>query len=334
MTTTLMSTHLPSTEIPEGRPGSLATAGLSPFHLTNEQVRSFDENGYLVLRQWITGDLLRRMQDAGKEWIEQGLEIQRRGETTMKENPDYAFANRPTGKVFYRVNYLHGKGCRASLELLGSPQVLAVAESLCGRNFVPTYESMVFKMPGDGQIVPWHQDAVFPRKTYRIFNFDLYLDRSTKDGGALRVLPGTHREVHNVCKVAEDYGWDHPDLLILGMEPGDVLLHDDMVLHGSPQVEGHSLRRTVYYEFRPIEQILDEGPWDQEWADKRLRLLPVALDSSRQRYSEGPEFSWKCAAAFRPSSRGTEEEELRIVHTVHTAGSYCSAGGTPAEKRS
>src|SRR5215470_14845991 len=106
----------------------------------------------------------------------------------------------------FRVNYLHNKGQTASLELLGSPQVLAVAESLCGSNFVPTYESMVFKQAGDGEAIHWHQDAVHPR-TWRIFNYDLYLDASTKDGGALKVLPGTNLYKHDVCKVEETYGW-------------------------------------------------------------------------------------------------------------------------------
>ncbi len=66
--------------------------------------------------------------------------------------------------------------------MLGAPQVLAVAESLCGRNFVPTYESMVFKQEGDGEKIRWHQDAVHPRN-HRIFNYDLYLDASRKGAG-------------------------------------------------------------------------------------------------------------------------------------------------------
>src|SRR5579875_4108692 len=88
---------------------------------------------------------------------------------------DYVFAHRSQGPVMYRVNYLHNKGQAASLELLGSPYVLAVAESLCGPNLVPTYESMVFKEENDGEAIKWHQDAVHPRK-YRISNYDLYLD--------------------------------------------------------------------------------------------------------------------------------------------------------------
>jgi phytanoyl-CoA hydroxylase len=209
---------------------------------------------------------------------------------------------------------------------LGSPQVLAIAESLCGRNFVPTYESMVVKMEDDGEAVAWHQDAVFPRN-FRVFNFDLYLDASTRDGGALRVIPGTQKQIHDVCKVAEKYAWDDPDLITVEMEPGDVLLHDDMVVHGSPRVQGQPTRRTIYFEFRPVEQILEEGPWDYSFIEKRMHLVPIALRHHLARYPQNPQFSWNCSAEHRPEGKGSDAEELRVVHTVHSKNSHCSAGG-------
>ena len=61
----------------------------------------------------------------------------------------------------WRVDYIHDKGEAASLELLGSPAVLGIAESLAGPDFVPTYESLVVKKAGDGAPVPWHQDASY-----------------------------------------------------------------------------------------------------------------------------------------------------------------------------
>lgn len=297
------------------------------YHLTPEQVAFFDRNGYLILRNWIPQDMLRRLQAAGDAWIQQGWDYQ----GSSGPNPDledFHFADRPSGRVMYRVNYLHNKGQAASLELLGSPQVLAVAESLCGSNFVPTYESMVFKEANDGAPIIWHQDAVHPRR-YRIFNYDLYLDRSTADGGALRVLPGTQANKQDFCKLAEDYGWNPPGVTVVEMEPGDVLLHDVMVAHGSPEVEGKTRRRTLYYEFRAAEQILDEGPWDAEWVDRRLRLLPLGLAAYRAAYPQHEMFDWRIDPAHRPQPRGDRAEELKIAHVVHTSGAYCSAGSVP-----
>lgn len=293
----------------------------SPYHLTEEQVRFFDENGYLVLRKWIPDELLQRLQEAGSAWIEQGL---RAGEDDPHYQ-DYAFAKRPQGRVMFRVDYVHNKGQAASLELLGAPQVLAVAESLCGPNFVPTYESMVFKQENDGAAIRWHQDAVHPRK-YRIFNYDLYLDPSRADGGALRVVPKTQVQRQDICALDDAYGWNPPGVITVEMEPGDVLLHDVMVVHGSEQIEGKSLRRTIYYEFRAAEEILEEGPWDREWIDRRLRLVPLGLQRHQQAFPDQAQFHWNVGSEFRPQNTGSEEEELKVAHVVHMRGAYCSAG--------
>src|SRR5688572_7603207 len=115
----------PVRPLPEAQPPR------SPYHLTPEQVEFFDAHGYLVLRNWIPADLLQKLQAAGHAWIDMGL-------NAPPDDPnlaDYIFAKRSSGKrVMYRVDYLHNKNQAVSLELLGSPYVLGVAESLCGRN--------------------------------------------------------------------------------------------------------------------------------------------------------------------------------------------------------
>jgi ectoine hydroxylase-related dioxygenase (phytanoyl-CoA dioxygenase family) len=290
---------------------------LSPYHLTPEQIQFFDENGYLILRHWITGDLLERLQDAGQAWIDAGWQ--------HPENPDFTFANREIGRVLFRVDYVHNKGQVASLELLGAPQVLGVAESLCGANFVPTYESMVFKQEGDGEAIPWHQDAVHPRK-HRIFNYDLYLDRSVKGQGALRVIPKSQGAPRDICKLTDTYGWDHPDAITVEMNPGDVLLHDVMVVHGSERTTGNALRRTIYYEFRAAEEILEDGPWDAEWITRRLRLVPLGLNAHQEQYPDAPQFQWNVSDEFRPIPVGDAAQELKVAHIHHMQGAYCSAG--------
>jgi len=296
------------------------------YHLTEEQIRFFDEQGYLILRNWVTGELLERLQAAGHRWIERGLE-------DGGANRDHLFAQREAGRVMWRVDYVHDKGEPVSLELLGSPQVLGVAESLCGPNFVPTYESMVFKFEGDGEQVPWHQDAVHPR-TRRIFNFDLYLDESRVGGGALRVIPGSQGAPADICALTDEHGWDAPDAIQVEMQPGDVLLHDVMVVHGSERAQGKKLRRTIYYEFRAAEEIVEEGPWDREWIERRMRLVPLAIERFRHSGLPGEPFEWRADEAFRPRSLGTEAEELRVVHLTHMAGSYCSAGDVPRKAES
>ena len=308
-------------------PTPLTEAGFprTPYHLTLDQVRFFDENGYLILRNHIPAELLLRLQEAGDGWIRQGLEVDQRRQSGTHWEEDYAFKAEADRRVFYRVNYLHNKGYSASLELLGCPQVLAVVESLCGVNFVPTYEAMVFKQENDGAAIQWHQDAIHPRR-WRIFNLDLYLDASRKGAGALHVIPGTQHEQQPFCNIEHAYGWNVPDSIEVEMEPGDVLLHDVMVAHGSPETHGKALRRTIYYEFRAAEEILAEGPWDRQWIDRRLRMLPVALRKYRQAFPQADTFDWKISDAFRPQGGESDEVELKIAHVWHMPGATCSAG--------
>lgn len=294
------------------------------YHLSTDEIARFDRDGYLILRGRIPAPLLARLRAAADGWIEDG----RRVGADDAASVDYHYAVRGGERRMFRVDYLHSKGRSASLELLGSPAVLGIAESLAGPDFVPTYESLVFKDEGDGAAIDWHQDAVHPR-THRIFNIDVYLDASRAGEGALRVAPGSHLAPVDVCQLQEEYGWDAPGVLQVELEPGDVLVHDVMIVHGSEAVQGNRLRRTIYYEFRAAEQIAAEGPWDAEWVDRRLRLLPVALREHARRNPDEQGFTWNIAPELAPTTSGDDDAELRIAHGVHSPGSYCSAGNVP-----
>ena len=300
----------------------------SSHHLTDQQVADFDRDGYLILRDRIPGDLVARLSEAADEWIAAGRQLGRGAEGAR----DFEWADRPGGPVLFRVNYVHDKGRRESLELLGSPQLLGIAESLAGADFVPTYESLVFKGEGDGAAVPWHQDALHPRSR-RVVNVDVYLDDSIAGQGALRVLPGSQRRRVDVCAVRDEHGWNPPGVVEVELRAGDVLLHDVMLVHGSPPTTGNPLRRTLYYEFRAAEQIRDEGPWDDAWVQRRMRLLPLALRAHAEARPDADQFDWQPSPALRPPPLDDIEAELRVVHEVWSPGSFCSAGdssGVPA----
>jgi hypothetical protein len=300
----------------------------TPYHLSPEQVQFFDDNGYLILRQWIPPKLLERLRAAGDAWIEHGL----RARPDDPVFSDFGWKKGPNGRLFYAVGYIHNMGEPASLELLGSPQVMAVAESMCGPNFVPTYESMVFKMTGEGAPIHWHQDACHPRR-YRIYNFDVYLDASRAGAGALRVVPRSQLGRVDVCQFDDNHGWNPPGVIEVEMEPGDALLHDVMVVHGSEHVTGKALRRTIYYEFRAAEEILEDGPWDRNWIDRRLRLIPLGLRRHQEAFPEADPYEWRISEEFRPVPSGSEAEELRVAHIKNMPGSYCSAGDAGTGQR-
>ncbi|HTY73867.1 MAG TPA: phytanoyl-CoA dioxygenase family protein [Actinomycetes bacterium] len=300
---------------------STARASRSPWSLTEDQVAFFDDQGYLVLKQRVPVGLIGRLQRASQRWMADGLDPHR-------DRPgDWLFASRPSGQVMYRVDYLHDKGERASLELLGSPAILGIAESLAGPDFVPTYESMVFKSAGDGAPIPWHQDAVHSR-AHRIFNIDVYLDASVSGQGALRVVPGSQHQRIDACALVERHGWDVPGAIEVELEPGDVLVHDDMIIHGSPPAVANELRRTIYLEFRSFHCIVEDGPWTPEWARTRMRLVPLALAEHAAWAGTEDRYVWRVSDHLRPEPLRDADAELRVVHEVHTPGKWCSPGAS------
>jgi hypothetical protein len=294
---------------------------VADHHLSPEEIAHFDEHGYVILRGRIRGALLERLQEASLRWIADGHALP----DESAGDGDYNFATRPSGRVLFRINYLHNKGEAASLELLGSPEMLGIAESLAGPNLVPTYESLVFKNTGDGAPIDWHQDAVHPR-THRIFNVDVYLDESRRGAGSLRVAPGSQKQIVDVCQLEAEYGWDAPGVVQTELDPGDVLVHDVMLVHGSEATLANRLRRTIYYEFRAAEQIMAEGPWDAEFIDRRMRLVGLGLREWERRNPGAEPFAWRATAEFAPVVSEDDEAELRVAHGVHSPGSYCSAG--------
>lgn len=84
--------------------------------------------------------------------------------------------------------------------------------------------------------------------------------------------------------------------------------------------------RTDYLEFRPAASILQDGPWSREWMDARLRLIPLALAERARWVGPDQQFTWEPTPGLRPAPALDAQAELRIVHTAHTPGEWCSAG--------
>jgi hypothetical protein len=60
--------------------------------------------------------------------------------------------------------------------------------------------------------------------------------------------------------------------------------------------------------------------------DARLRLVPLALAERARWVGPDEQFEWRIAPDLRPIVSEDVEAELRVVHTVHTPGEWCSAG--------
>jgi ectoine hydroxylase-related dioxygenase (phytanoyl-CoA dioxygenase family) len=239
--------------------------------ITDEEIAFFDENGYVICRNVLHPDELDHFRAESKRLID---EIQSGG-------PADKMCNRGPEGVPYYLTHLHANPNSFSLRLLGHPFIGDLLSRMVGPDFIPCFESLVFKLPGHGSSVPWHRDGnIATQGDERIFNIDIYPDRSTVANSCVWVVPGSHRweqerAMQLVARGREQF--DLPGAVPAEMEPGDVLLHHTKVLHGSTVNSSNELRRVVYFDNRAVSWNEKYRWWDPEVMRKRCILFQYAL---------------------------------------------------------
>ena len=187
-----------------------------------------------------------------------------------------------------------------------------------GPDLIPTWDSMVLKLPGEGIEVPWHRDADTDQVGDQpIFNVDFYLDTADEDT-CVWVIPGSHRwPVQSIEPVLRRKPFTTEGAVPALMEPGDVMFHDILVLHGSPPNDSEKLRRVVYYEFRTAHVEALIGPHVPEYIPLKQRVLRRCIERRKacpyipdeESYQYNPPEPWRDTPG--PDS---EPETYRYAH--------------------
>ncbi len=276
--------------------------------ITDEQAQFFRDNGLLVIRNVLRGAELKAMQD-------QTLPFVQRAARERVNDPDYFYKKHEiTGQeVPFRIEYIIDK-TQAGKALLGHPFILRSVEKLQGRNFVPTWDSVVFKNEGAGTAIAWHRDAGMDCVSDTpIFNVDFYLDVADLSNclwGILGSNRWTAEEAQTRINALNDGGFNtDADCVPIPMQPGDVIFHNILALHGSPAAQT-KLRRVVYYEFRAGETERAKGPHVPEYIPLKQKLLLACLrERARTPYVKGEKpFVYQPTPDFAPPALGADEQ--------------------------
>ena len=311
--------------------------------ITPEQVRSFNENGYLIIRgllpeaeiKALRGEADRLQADAlakirepdylagakflSRDWIENPADGY-----VYRQKPDGAYSFHRAERMFRREPLW--------AQMAMSPRLLASVWSVLGRPFWPRGGSLVYKLPHEGAEVRWHQDIPYlywssgghtskgRPTTHPVpnFNVDIYLEPSNEGNGCLWAIPGSHLNgTVDVDHLVAAHGWNIPRAMPLEIEPGDVMLHHVAVVHGSPENRGPNLRRTFYIHYMTDETLRDAY---SDWPDllssqENVARWSAALDSRQAGLGPAAEAGWAFAALA---------EGITPVHTPHC--------GEPAEE--
>ena len=274
--------------------------------LTSDQVQKFFLEGFLHL-PGILGDIeLATVRSAMDEVIR-----------TATPGEDFRFASghRDGKNVLSRVEYVVDKSASVRA-MLAHPLVLSATEQLAGRDFFPTSDAMVLKMPGQGIAVPWHRDLAstddYPSEV-PVFIADYYLDDADRYT-CLWVVPGSHlwsdEKTKDVVKTMNDGAFSTVGAKAVLMCAGDVLLHNVRLLHGSPPNESDALRRVIYITMHTAHIEWEHGPYNHEYIKAKQRVLRGCIrERARSPYgATEQQFSYRPPAAWDKGPLGPNEQ--------------------------
>jgi len=280
--------------------------------ITDEQAQFFRDNGLLIILNVLRGTELKALQD-------ETLPLVQRATRERVNDPDFFYMkHQTTGRETpYRIEYVIDK-TTAGKALLGHPFILRSVEKLQGRNFIPTWDSMVFKTEGAGAAIMWHRDSgtecCGPAP---IFNVDFYLDQADLTNCLWGILGSNNWSAEEakaqIQKLNEGSFKTDADCVPIPMQPGDVIFHNILVLHGSPAAQT-KLRRVVYLEFRPGETERSVGPHVPEYIPLKQQVLLSCLRQRSLAVAGEKAFVYNPTAEFAPPVFTGPPETYRYAH--------------------
>ncbi len=204
---------------------ALTELGVSEDSLGSLHRAALDERGWLVLKNAIDPIVLERMREA----FENACGGNRNGKETGTRHPTELLDR---DAVFTAV--------------VTQPALLAAIYHILQRPFRLSQFSGRDPLPGFGQ-QGLHADWVArsPRDPYAVVTALWMLDDFTRDNGATRIVPGTHRQVNPVPKAMADPAAHHPQEIIVTGEAGSILVFNGHLWHSGTRNQSKQSRRAL-----------------------------------------------------------------------------------------
>jgi ectoine hydroxylase-related dioxygenase (phytanoyl-CoA dioxygenase family) len=219
------------------------------------------------------------------------------------------------------------------LRLYGHPGLLALAEAVNGPDFVPFNEVVFMKEAGLGVSVAWHRDGTTHWSSPAFhpgshgFNFMAQLYGSTP-GNGVWALPGSH--VHRAVDVralVEESGSERiRDAVPMMSAPGDVIISNRQLVHGSFANTSPDRRVTVNFGFLPRASVLNvtatqlDGrveTYDAARVHQRSRMIAVAIDARHQRFPRERRYVYHPLRGEEAANRWTEVVRESVVENYN-----------------
>ncbi|MGJ8585028.1 MAG: phytanoyl-CoA dioxygenase family protein [Marinosulfonomonas sp.] len=244
--------------------------------LTQAQKTFYDTNGYLMVQDVVSADLLRKMQEVTNALIEASRTISESDEVYDLDRGHSADSPRLT-----RIKLPHKRDPIFQEALTGSG-ITAVLNDLLGPDTALITSKLNTKAPGGGAAVEWHQDwAFYPHTNDDLLAFGVLLEDVTEDNGPLMVIPGTHKEPilsHHANGVfcgaidPDDPLFEPEKAVTLTGKAGSMTVHHSRLLHGSAPNVSDRARKILFFEVAKADAwpILGASSYIHELGQRRF----------------------------------------------------------------
>jgi len=219
------------------------TVNSNPKVLTQEQIAQWNRDGCLKgisvlaeheiedFRKYIDGLLARVLAESGDSYAISGAHLR-------------------YGRIY---------------DMITDKRIVSIVRDLLGENVVAWGSHAFIKLPHDGKVVAWHQDASYwpmtPSKTVTVW---LAIDNSHVGNGCMRFMAGSHHqghltfrpsrpEEHNVLNQTIDNAHQYGHEVLDELKPGEISLHSDLLLHSSEKNESDQRRAGLALRYCSVE---------------------------------------------------------------------------------
>ena len=260
--------------------------------LTVEEIRHYQDRGYVIPRYRLPGGLVNRLR-AGVDRVL----------ATYTDVAQEDLANP------HMIPSSEGRDANPFLETARHPAVLDMVTQLLGPDLILWITRILCKPPVNGREVPWHQDGEYwPMRPLATRPVWIAIDPVSVAHGCMRFIPGSHKGQelyrHHVTErknlvlnldLDEDQ-FDESTAVNVELEPGQMSLHDGRLIHGSLANASGQRRAALIMRYMPatshydrslVKQRRDNSPFNIY--DQLLMLMRGVDRTGRNDFSHGHE---------------------------------------------